>query len=39
VLHPKKPEPGKPAKPRKSLTLADLPPACKSVLDAPAKTN
>jgi penicillin-insensitive murein endopeptidase len=39
VLHPKKPEPSKPAKPRKSLTLADLPPACKSVLDAPAKTN
>ena len=41
VLHPKKPEPSekpaKPAKPPKALTLADLPPACKSVLDAPAK--
>jgi penicillin-insensitive murein endopeptidase len=38
VLHPKKPVPSeKPAKPPKALTLADLPPACKSVLDAPAK--
>jgi penicillin-insensitive murein DD-endopeptidase len=34
VLHPK---PSKePSKPPKSLTLADLPPACKNVLDAPA---
>jgi penicillin-insensitive murein endopeptidase len=35
VLHPK-PSP-KPAKPGKALTMADLPPACKTVLDAPAK--
>jgi penicillin-insensitive murein endopeptidase len=35
VLHPK-PSP-KPAKPAKALTMADLPPACKTVLDAPAK--
>jgi penicillin-insensitive murein endopeptidase len=34
VLHPK-PAP-KPAKPAPALTLADLPPACKNVLDAPA---
>jgi penicillin-insensitive murein endopeptidase len=33
VLHPKPKPPGPPAKP---LTLADLPPACKNVLDAPA---
>jgi len=33
VLHPKPKPPGPPAK---SLTLADLPPACKTVLDAPA---
>ncbi len=34
VLHPK---PGPPPKvPPKSLTLADLPPACKNVIDAPA---
>ncbi len=34
VLHPK---PSKePAKPPRALTLADLPPACKNVLDAPA---
>jgi len=34
VLHPK---PGPPPKvPPKSITLADLPPACKTVLDAPA---
>src|SRR6202142_1518541 len=34
ILHPK---PGRPPKvPPKPLTLADLPPACKSVLDAPA---
>jgi penicillin-insensitive murein endopeptidase len=33
VLHPKITEPKKPPKP---LTLADLPPACKNVLDAPA---
>jgi penicillin-insensitive murein endopeptidase len=44
VLHPKKPEkpqkeakPVKPAKPPHYLTLAELPPACKLVLDAPAK--
>jgi penicillin-insensitive murein endopeptidase len=34
VLHPKPKPPGPPAKP---ITLADLPPACKNVLDAPAK--
>jgi penicillin-insensitive murein endopeptidase len=37
VLHP--PKPTTPAKPPKPLMLADLPPACKSVLDAPAKPN
>ena len=36
VLHP--PKPTTPAKPPKPLMLADLPPACKNVLDAPAKT-
>ena len=36
VLHP--PKPTKPAKPPRPLMLADLPPACKTVLDAPAKT-
>jgi penicillin-insensitive murein DD-endopeptidase len=35
VIHPK-PSP-KPAKPSKGLSMADLPPACKTVLDAPAK--
>jgi penicillin-insensitive murein endopeptidase len=35
VLHP--PKPTAPAKPPKPLTLADLPPACKNVLDAPAR--
>jgi penicillin-insensitive murein endopeptidase len=35
VLHPK-PSPT-PAKPPKALSMADLPPACKTVLDAPAK--
>jgi penicillin-insensitive murein endopeptidase len=35
VLHPVI-KPG-PSKPPKALTLADLPPACKNVLDAPAK--
>ena len=35
ILHPK-PSPG-PAKPARQMTLADLPPACKTVLDAPAK--
>jgi len=35
VLHP--PKPTTPAKPPKPITLADLPPACKNVLDAPAK--
>jgi len=35
VLHP--PKPTTPAKPPKALTLADLPPACKTVLAAPAK--
>jgi len=34
VLHP--PKPATPAQPSKSLTLADLPPACKTVLSAPA---
>ncbi|HZT27315.1 MAG TPA: penicillin-insensitive murein endopeptidase [Pseudolabrys sp.] len=37
VLHPQ-PSP-KPEKPKKALTMADLPPACKSVLDAPDKTT
>jgi penicillin-insensitive murein endopeptidase len=36
VLHPKKKVGG--GKPPKPLMLADLPPACKGVLDAPAKT-
>jgi penicillin-insensitive murein DD-endopeptidase len=36
VLHPNK-EAGKPAKPPRPLMLADLPSACKAVLDAPAK--
>ena len=35
VLHPKPSK--KPSKPRKPITLADLPAACKSVVDAPAK--
>jgi len=35
VLHP--PKPATPAKPPRPLTLADLPPACKNVLDAPAR--
>ena len=35
VLHPK-PE-KKPEKPRKQITLGDLPAACKLVLNAPAK--
>jgi penicillin-insensitive murein endopeptidase len=34
VLHPRPST--EPAKPPKGLTLADLPPACKNVLDAPA---
>jgi penicillin-insensitive murein endopeptidase len=33
VLHPKKPD--KPAKPKPPLTLAELPPACRTVLMAP----
>jgi penicillin-insensitive murein endopeptidase len=37
VLHPK-PAPT-PAKPKPGLTMADLPPACKTVLDAPAKNK
>ena len=37
VLHPK-PSP-KPDKPKPGLTMADLPPACKTVLDAPANTD
>jgi penicillin-insensitive murein endopeptidase len=37
VLHP--PKPTTPAKPPKALTLADLPPACKNVLDAPARQS
>jgi penicillin-insensitive murein endopeptidase len=36
VLHPKKKVGG--GKPPRPLMLADLPPACKNVLDAPAKT-
>jgi penicillin-insensitive murein DD-endopeptidase len=36
VLHPKITEPTHPPKP---LTLADLPPACKNVLDAPANAK
>ena len=35
VLHPR---PRKPGKPGKQIMLADLPTACKTVLDAPAKT-
>jgi penicillin-insensitive murein endopeptidase len=35
VLHP--PKPTTPAKPPRPLMLADLPPACKTVLSAPAK--
>ena len=34
VLHPKPQK--EPSTPPKALTLADLPPACKTVLDAPA---
>jgi penicillin-insensitive murein endopeptidase len=34
VLHP--PKPATPAKPPRPITLTDLPPACKSVLSAPA---
>lgn len=37
ILHPK-PSPA-PAKPSRSLTMADLPPACKSVLSAPAHAS
>ena len=37
ILHPR-PSP-QPAKPPRALTLADLPPACKNVLDAPANPN
>jgi penicillin-insensitive murein endopeptidase len=36
VLHPK---PRAPSPPSKGLMLSDLPPACKGVLDAPAKTT
>jgi penicillin-insensitive murein endopeptidase len=36
VLHPK-PKPG--GKPKKEMVLADLPAACKTVLNAPAKTG
>jgi penicillin-insensitive murein endopeptidase len=36
VLHPKPKPPGPPSPPSKGLSLADLPPACKNVLDAPA---
>ena len=35
VLHP--PKPTTPAKPPRALTMADLPPACKTVLSAPAR--
>ena len=37
VLHPKPST--KPEKPKPGLAMADLPPACKTVLDAPDKTN
>ncbi|HWK96285.1 MAG TPA: penicillin-insensitive murein endopeptidase [Pseudolabrys sp.] len=38
VLKPKpKPADGKPTKPPRPITLADMPPACKTVLAAPAK--
>jgi penicillin-insensitive murein endopeptidase len=37
VLRPAKAPPTTPAKPPKPVTLADMPPACKNVLDAPAK--
>jgi len=37
ILHPKPSPP--PKVPPKQLTLADLPPACKTVLDAPANTK
>jgi len=37
VLHPK-PSP-KPEKPKPALSMADLPPACKTVLDAPDKNS
>ncbi len=38
VLRPVKPTtPTKPAKPPKPVTLADMPPACKGVLNAPAR--
>jgi len=36
VLHP--PKPTKPSKPARPLMLSDLPPACKNVIEAPAKT-
>jgi penicillin-insensitive murein endopeptidase len=38
VLNPPKPTTTTPRKPPKPVMLADLPPACKNVLDAPAKT-
>jgi penicillin-insensitive murein endopeptidase len=38
VLHPSKPATTTPAKPPRPLMLADLPPACKNVIEAPAKT-
>jgi penicillin-insensitive murein endopeptidase len=37
VLRPAKAPSTTPAKPPKPVTLADMPPACKNVLDAPAK--
>lgn len=37
VLHPKRAPPNPNAKPPKQITLADLPPACKTVLAAPDK--
>ena len=37
VLNPPKPTTTTPRKPPKPITLADLPPACKGVLEAPAK--
>ena len=38
VINPPKPTtPSKPPKPPKAMTMADLPPACKDVLAAPAR--
>jgi penicillin-insensitive murein endopeptidase len=39
VLHPKPPKPPEHPKPPKQIMLSDLPAACKTVLDAPAKNS